>query len=62
MAYDYTNRPRPRGIELIPQGTIATVQLTIRAGEAGEDGLLKRSGMATARCSTANSSSSTDHM
>ena len=43
MAYDYTEAPEQRGIELIPAGTIATVQLTIRPGGAGEDGLLKRS-------------------
>jgi hypothetical protein len=43
MAYDYSEAPQPRELELIPHGTIATVQLTIRAGNAGEDGLLKRS-------------------
>jgi hypothetical protein len=41
--YDYTDAPPPRDIELIPHGTIATVVLHIRAGGAGEDGLLKRS-------------------
>jgi hypothetical protein len=43
MAYDYTDAPEQRGNELIPADTIATVQLTIRPGGAGEGGLLKRS-------------------
>jgi hypothetical protein len=43
MAYDYTDAPEQRGNELIPADTVATVQLTIRPGGAGEGGLLKRS-------------------
>ena len=43
MAFDYNDAPEQRGFELIPDGTIATVQLTIRPGGAGEGGLLKRS-------------------
>ena len=43
MAYDYTDAPEQRGIELIPDGTVATLQLNIRPGGAGEGGLLKRS-------------------
>jgi hypothetical protein len=43
MAYDYTEAPPQREIELIPHGTVATVALKIRAGGAGEGGLLKRS-------------------
>ena len=43
MAYDYSTAPEQRGIELIPDGTVATLQSTIRPGGAGEDGLLKRS-------------------
>src|SRR4051794_34123847 len=43
MAYDYSAAPEQRGTDLIPDGTVATVQLTIRAGGAGEGGLLKRS-------------------
>src|SRR6516162_9264324 len=43
MPYDYTEAPPPRDVELIPHGTIATVQMRIRPGNAGEDGLLKRS-------------------
>ena len=44
MPYDYSNAPAPRGdFEPIPAGTIATVSLHIRAGNAGEDGLLTRS-------------------
>jgi hypothetical protein len=43
MPYDYTEAPPPREIELVPHGTVATVVLRIRPGNAGEDGLLKRS-------------------
>lgn len=43
MAFDYTEAPPPRDLELIPHGTVATVQINVRAGGAGEDGLLKRS-------------------
>src|SRR2546430_1202481 len=43
MAYDYTDAPEQRGDGPIPADTIATVQLTIRPGGAGEGGLLKRS-------------------
>jgi Protein of unknown function (DUF669) len=44
MPYDYSNAPAPRGdFEPIPVGTIATVSLHIKAGNAGEDGLLTRS-------------------
>ena len=44
MPYDYSNAPAPRGdFEPIPAGTIAIVSLHIRAGNAGEDGLLTRS-------------------
>ena len=42
LPYDYTDAPPPQ-FELIPQGTIATVALHIRPGNAGEGGLLKRS-------------------
>jgi hypothetical protein len=43
MPYDYTAAPPPRDFDLIPSGTIASVQMRIRAGNVGEDGLLKRS-------------------
>jgi hypothetical protein len=43
MAYDYTEAPPQREAELIPHGTVAPVALKIRAGSAGEGGLLKRS-------------------
>jgi hypothetical protein len=43
MAYDYTEAPPQREIELVPHGTVTTVSLKIRAGGAGEGGLLKRS-------------------
>ena len=42
MPFDYSDAPPPQ-FELIPHGTIATVVLHIRAGNAGEDGMLKRS-------------------
>jgi hypothetical protein len=41
--YDYTDAQPQREIELIPAGTVATLQLTIRPGNAGEDCLLRRS-------------------
>ena len=43
MAYDYSSAPPPRDGDLIPPGTIASVQMRIRPGGTGEDGLLKRS-------------------
>jgi hypothetical protein len=42
MPYDYSDTPPVRDIKLIPHGTVATLVLHIRAGGAGEDGLLKR--------------------
>jgi hypothetical protein len=42
MPYDYTDAPPPQ-FELIPHGTVATVTMHIRAGNVGEDGMLKRS-------------------
>jgi hypothetical protein len=42
MPYDYTDAPPPQ-FELIPHGTVATVVLHIRAGNVGEDGMLKLS-------------------
>jgi hypothetical protein len=43
MAYDYSQAPPPRQPDLIPAGTVCTVQMRIRPGGAGEDGILKRS-------------------
>jgi hypothetical protein len=43
MPFDYTDAPPP-SFDLIPDGTTATVSIHIRAGNVGEDGLLKRSG------------------
>jgi hypothetical protein len=40
--FDYSHAPEQRG-ELIPAGTVATLQMTIRPGNAGESGLLTRS-------------------
>ena len=44
MPFDYSTAPAPRGdVEPVPAGTIATLSLHIKAGSAGEDGLLTRS-------------------
>jgi hypothetical protein len=43
MAYDYSDAPEQRGDELIPAGTVATLQMKIRPGGAGEGGMLTRS-------------------
>jgi hypothetical protein len=43
MAFDYSDAPEQRSDELVPAGTVATVQLHIRPGNAGEGGLLTRS-------------------
>jgi hypothetical protein len=44
MPYDYSEAPPPRDtFDLIPDGTVAEIQMHIRAGNAGEDGMLKRS-------------------
>jgi len=42
MTYDYNNAGEQRSFSVIPDGTIAVVQLKIRPGNAGENGLLKR--------------------
>jgi hypothetical protein len=43
MAYDFNTASEQRTNDLIPDGTIATVHMTIRPGNAGEGGWLKRS-------------------
>jgi hypothetical protein len=43
VPYDYSDAPEQRSDGPIPADTVATVQLTIRPGGAGEGGLLKRS-------------------
>jgi hypothetical protein len=43
MAFDYSQTADPRDFgEVIPHGTIATVQMRLRPGGVGEDGMLKR--------------------
>jgi hypothetical protein len=43
MPFDYSQTENPRDFsEVIPHNTIATVQMRIRPGNVGEDGLLKR--------------------
>jgi hypothetical protein len=43
MPFDYTDATPPPKPELIPAGTVATVSIHIHPGNAGEDGILKRS-------------------
>ena len=43
MPFDYSTAPPQRAVDLIPAGTVATVIIHIRPGNAGEDGILKRS-------------------
>jgi hypothetical protein len=43
MSFDYSDAPEQRGSELIPANTIATLQMKVRPGNAGEGGLLTRS-------------------
>lgn len=43
MAYDFNNAPEQREGGLIPEGTVAVVHMTVRPGNAGEGGWLKRS-------------------
>jgi hypothetical protein len=43
MPYDFNTASEQRAFEVIPDRTIAIVQLNIRPGNAGEGGLLKRS-------------------
>lgn len=43
MAYDFNNAETQREGGLIPDGTVATVHMTIRPGNSGEGGWLKRS-------------------
>lgn len=43
MAYDFNNADAQREGGVIPDGTIAVVHMTVRPGNAGEGGWLKRS-------------------
>ena len=43
MSYDFNTAGEQRSFDVIPDRTIAVVQLNIRPGDTGEDGLLKRS-------------------
>lgn len=43
MAYDFNSASEQRSGELVPDGTIAPVHLTVRPGNSGEGGWLKRS-------------------
>lgn len=41
MTYDYNTAGEQRSFDIIPDGTIAVVQMNVRHGNAGEGGLLK---------------------
>jgi hypothetical protein len=43
MAYDFNTASEQRSFDVIPDRTVAVVQLNIRPGDAGEGGLFKRS-------------------
>jgi hypothetical protein len=43
MAFYYSEAPEQRDFDVIPDGTVAVVQLSIRPGDAGENGMLTRS-------------------
>lgn len=40
---DFNDAPEQRNFDIIPDGTVATVRMTVRPGNAGEGGWLKRS-------------------
>jgi hypothetical protein len=42
-AFDFNTATEQRDFDVIPDGTLAVVQANVRAGNAGEGGLLKRS-------------------
>jgi hypothetical protein len=42
-AFDFNTADEQRGFDVIPDKTVAIVQMHVREGNAGEDGLLKRS-------------------
>jgi hypothetical protein len=41
--FDFNDAETQRNFEIIPDGTIATVRMTVRPGSVGEDGCLRRS-------------------
>ena len=42
-SYDFNDADTQRNFDVIPDGTIATVRMTVRPGSAGEGGWLRRS-------------------
>jgi len=40
--FDFSKAPDPNDFDLVPAGTVAVVEIKIRPGDAGEDGILKR--------------------
>lgn len=43
MAMDFNTAPEQRTMDLVPDGTVVTVQMTVRPGSSGDGGWLKRS-------------------
>jgi hypothetical protein len=43
VSYDFNDAETQRNFDVIPDGTVATVRMTIRPGSAGEGGWLRRS-------------------
>ena len=43
MTHDYNDADKQRSFDVIPDGTICTVRMIVRPGNAGEGGMLKRS-------------------
>jgi hypothetical protein len=43
MAMDFNSAPEQRTMDLVPDGTVVTVQMTVRPGSSGDGGWLKRS-------------------
>jgi hypothetical protein len=41
--FDYNDAQEQKNLDVIPENTVAVVQLTVRPGNAGENGILKRS-------------------
>jgi hypothetical protein len=41
--FDYNDASEQKNLDIIPENTIAVVQMAIRFGDAGENGILKRS-------------------
>ena len=60
MTYDYNTAGEQRAFEVMPDGTIAVLQINIREGGAGEHGIMKRTKNGDAEALVLNSPSSKD--